>query len=300
MTEAAPALSGIIPIPVTTFSDDGKLDLGGIRSQVDFCHDAGAHAVLYPGVVSEFYVLTGHERRMAVEACVEAAAGRIPVIVGVSAPSTPEAVDLARHAASLDVDAVMTMTPFVQHFFPPTPTDAQRHVLAVAEAADSPVILQNARIGHPVPVPALEALVRAVPQVRYVKQETNPSTQAISDVLGAVGDRITGVFGGLGGVYLVNELERGALGSMPAPAFVDGIVEAYSLYRTQGAGAAQGRLDPLGTLFTRELLYNVIFIKEVLRRRGVIKGTTTRIASPTLDAIDLDEVDRLLRVVGLA
>jgi hypothetical protein len=50
----------------------------------------------------------------------------------------------------------------------------------------------------------------------------------------------------------------------------------------------------MGSLFTREVLYNVVFHKEVLRRRGVITSTRVRIASPSLDAVDLADLDRLL------
>jgi len=72
-------LHGVVPIPVTTFDPDGSLDLGGLRSQVDFCLDSGADGILYPGVVSEFYTLTDDERRSAVETVVDAVAGRAPV-----------------------------------------------------------------------------------------------------------------------------------------------------------------------------------------------------------------------------
>ena len=48
-------LRGVVPIPVTTFGNDGALDLAGLRSQVEFCLGHGADGILYPGVVSEFY-----------------------------------------------------------------------------------------------------------------------------------------------------------------------------------------------------------------------------------------------------
>ena len=293
-------LHGVIPIPVTTFDDDGGVDVGGLTSQVEFSLEHGAHGILYPGVVSEFYTLTDAERHTAVEAVVAASGGRVPVVVGVTGASTVAAVDHTRHAASLGVDAVMTMIPFVQHFFAPSTDYALRHVTAVAAAAGGPVILQNARVGFPLGLAALADVVAAVPAVRYVKQESNPPTQDISGVLRVLGERIDGVFGGVGGVYLVNELERGAAGTMPSPAFVDRIVAAYAAYRDDGAQAAQTTLDPMGSLFTRELLYNVVFHKEVLRRRGVIGSTGVRIASPTLDAVDLGDLDRMMAAAGVS
>jgi dihydrodipicolinate synthase/N-acetylneuraminate lyase len=293
-TSADRRLTGVIPIPVTTFHDDGGLDADGLASQVRFSLEAGAHGVLYPGVVSEFYTLTDDERRQAVEAVVGAADGSVPVVVGVTGASTAAAVAFARHARTMGADAVMTMIPYVQHFFAPTTEFALTHLTEVAEEAALPVILQNARVGFPLGVGAVTDVVRQVPGVRYVKQESNPPTHGISEIVGALGNRIDGVFGGVGGVYLVNELDRGAVGTMPSPAFVDRIVSAYDLYRDAGSEAAQQMLDGMGTLFTREVLYNVVFHKEVLRRRGVIRSTRVRIASPALDDVDLADLDRLL------
>jgi dihydrodipicolinate synthase/N-acetylneuraminate lyase len=287
-------LSGVIPIPVTTFHDDGRLDVDGLASQVRFCLESGAHGVLYPGVVSEFYTLTDDERRAAVETVVRAADGTVPAIVGVTGASTASAVAFAEHARSVGAEAVMSMVPYVQHFFSPTTDFAREHMAAVARAAEVPMILQNARVGFPLGVGAVTDVVLRVPGVRYVKQESNPPTHGISEIVGALGDRIDGVFGGVGGVYLVNELDRGAVGTMPSPAFVDRIVAAYDLYRGAGADAAQQLLEAMGSLFTREVLYNVVFHKEVLRRRGVIASTRVRIASPSLDAVDLADIDRLL------
>lgn len=297
-TPAAPRahgpLSGVIPIPVTTFHDDGRLDVDGLASQVRFSLESGAHGVLYPGVVSEFYTLTDEERRTAVETVVAAADGRVPVVVGVTGASTASAVAFAEHAHSIGAVAVMSMVPYVQHFFSPTTDFALVHMTEVARAAGIPVILQNARVGFPLGVGAVAEVVRQVPGIRYVKQESNPPTHGISEIVDALGHRIDGVFGGVGGVYLVNELDRGAVGTMPSPAFVDRIVSAYDLYRGAGADAAQQLLEPMGSLFTREVLYNVVFHKEVLRRRGVIASTRVRIASPSLDAVDLADLDRLL------
>ncbi len=298
-TGGAKLLRGVIPIPVTTFDHDGRLDVAGLASQVDFSLSAGAHGVLYPGVVSEFYTLTDEERRSAVEAVVSAVQGRVPVIVGVTGASTASAVAFTQHAADLGVDAVMTMIPFVQHFFSPTTDYALAHVSSVADAGGLPVIMQNARLGFPLGLAALADIVQAVPAVRYVKQESNPPTQDISGVVRVLRDRIDGVFGGVGGVYLVNELERGAAGTMPSPAFVDRIVTAYETYRESGADAAQARLEAMGSLFTRELLYNVAFHKEVLRRRGVIASVAVRIASPTLDRVDLADLDRMMTAADL-
>ena len=286
-------LRGVVPIPVTTFGNDGALDLAGLRSQVEFCLGHGADGILYPGVVSEFYTLTDEERRTAVETVVDAVGRQVPVAVGVTGASTESAVEFTRHAADLGVAAVMTMVPYVQHFFGPSAQFVGEHTRRVADVG-VPVIMQNAR-RFPLGAQALAEVVAAVPGVRFVKEESNPPTHGISAVVKALGDSIEGVFGGIGGVYLVNELERGAIGTMPSPAFVDRVVGAYRTWTTHGADAAQEEIESMGSLFTREVLYNVAFHKEVLRRRGVIAGTTVRIASPTLDEVDLADLERMMQ-----
>ena len=226
-------LRGVMPIPVTTFGADGSLDLGGLRSQVDFCLEHGADGILYPGVVSEFYTLTDDERRSAVETVVDAVGGRAPVAVGATGASTESAVEFTQHAASLGVAAVMTMVPYVQHFFAPSAQFVLEHTRRVADVG-VPVIMQNARVGFPLGAQALAEVVATVPGVRYVKEESNPPTHGISAVVKALGESIDGVFGGIGGVYLVNELERGAIGTMPSPAFVDRVVGAFRTWTDQG------------------------------------------------------------------
>ena len=287
-------LRGVVPIPVTTFGSDGALDLAGLRSQVEFCIGHGADGILYPGVVSEFYTLTDEERRTAVETVVDAVGGQVPMAVGVTGASTEAAVEFTRHAAGLEVAAVMTMVPYVQHFFGPSTQFIGEHTRRVADVG-VPVIMQNARVGFPLGAQALAEVVAAVPGVRYVKEESNPPTHGISAVVKALGDSIEGVFGGIGGVYLVNELERGAIGTMPSPAFVDRVVGAYRTWAAHGADAAQEEIESMGSLFTREVLYNVAFHKEVLRRRGVISGSTVRIASPTLDEVDHADLERMMQ-----
>lgn len=293
------SLHGIVPIPVTTFDAEGRLDGDGLRRQVAFCLSSGAHGLLYPGVVSEFYALTDDERTRAVDYCVEEVAGRIPFIVGVSATNIESATSFARHAAEIGADAVMAMPPFVQHFFPPSLDDVKRYMAAIGEACRLPIIVQNARIGYPVGLSGLVELVEEVELIEYVKQETNPPTHELSQVVETLGGRIRGAFGGVGGVFLLNELDRGAVGSMPAPAFVDVLVDAYQHYVEGRQERARSTLARLGMLFTRELLYNVVFIKEVLRHRGVISSATVRIGSPRLDDVDLSELGILLEEAGV-
>lgn len=288
---------GIFAIPVTPFGADLSIDHTSLQRQVEFCIAAGVQGIVYPGVVSEFFALSESERRTATERVVAAAAGEVPVVVGVSATSGPVAAELSEHAAAINAQGVMATLPYVQHFFPPGADYVHDYFDRVSTASGLPVILQNARIGHPIPTEDLGMLLEALPTIRYLKQETSPSTHALSAAIDAYGGRLDGVFAGLGGIYLLSELERGAVGSMPAPPFVDILIRAYQHFISGHRNEAQTILRSLHGYFTYELLYNVAIIKEILVRRGVIETTECRVPVPHLDKVDSREIDILLEQV---
>ncbi len=131
--------------------------------------------------------------------------------------------------------------------------------------------------------------------VRYVKEEVTPGGQRMSALIRAAGDRLHGVFGGQNGLWLLNELDRGACGNMPASGLVDVHVQIYALYKEGKRADAEVlslRLLPLLNLGSQ---YGVAFAKELLWRRGVIRTNVTRDpqASP-LDQHDLADLERFL------
>jgi len=289
---------GIFPIPVTPFKPDLSIDYDSLRRQVQFCLAHGAHGLVYPAVVSEFFALSEAERRSVLETVLDEVNGRIPVIAGVSATSTPIAAHLAREAVAMQASGVMSMVPFVKHFFSPDMDYIIRHFKAIAGVSGGlPIIMQNARIGHPIPLAALPTLLQELPTIRYLKQETGPSTHQLSAAIEAVGQQLDGVFAGIGGVYFITELDRGAAGSMPAPPFMDVLVRIYRHYNAGERAQARALLSRLGALFTYELLYNVSLIKEILRRRGVIEHTVCRVPAPHLDASDTREIDEIFEAI---
>ena len=89
---------GIYPILQTPFRDDDTIDVAGLRREVAFCIEAGAHGLCWPQAGSEFELLTDEERTQVAELLVREARGRVPVIVGVqSTHYWKRALDLARH-----------------------------------------------------------------------------------------------------------------------------------------------------------------------------------------------------------
>jgi dihydrodipicolinate synthase/N-acetylneuraminate lyase len=297
---ARPGLpGGVFPVLVSPFDVDGTLAYDELASQVRFCVEAGADGVVYPGVVSEFFALSPEEARMAIDVVVREAAGRIPVIAGVSAASPQLAASLTRAAHALGVDAAMCMLPYVAHLFAPDLLYAINHFETVAAAAPLPLVLQNARMGHPLSMGDLARVFDAVPSIRYLKEEAGVSTHRLSSAVAAFAGRLDGFFGGVGGIYLLDEMARGATGTMPSPLVCDRLVAARRLALAGREDDARRAVEELALLAPYELLYNLSFIKAGLRERGIITHVHSRAPAPRLDATDLAQLRHLSDRLGL-
>jgi dihydrodipicolinate synthase/N-acetylneuraminate lyase len=285
---------GIYTILLTPFNEDRTLDEESLRNEVDFVVAAGAHGIVTPVNTSEFFLLADDERRRVTEIVIEQARNRIPVVIGTAAPATGTAVSLTRHARASGAAGIIAMPPYVVPLGADGVLDYYRRI---AEAADGlPVVLQNVggEVGVPMRADGVARLAEAVPAIRYVKEETTPSTHRISELLRVAGDRIDGVFGGSGGRCLVDELLRGACGLMSGCQLVDAQVRVYDLLQAgdeAGARAAFVRQLPAQVLWG---LVGLKVAKEILRRRGVFKTTACRKPDPELDEHDLAEVDHVM------
>ena len=285
---------GVFTIPVTPFTDTGALDNEGLEAVVEFCIAAGAHGLVTPVNASEFSALSDAERRRVVETVAGVNSGRLPFVAGVSGVSTEVAVEFARHASDRGADAVIAMPPYVRK---PHLGEVRRYYEALSDATELPIFVQNypLPIGVPMPPNFLGQIVREIPQVCYIKEEVPPVTHTVSADLEACKDAVEGVFGGAAGKYMVDEMRRGAAGTMPACDVTDLHAAVWNAYQDGGEGAAREVFNRLLPLLNFESLYGVNAYKEVLRRRGVIKSATVR-ASQTrgLDASDSAELDAIL------
>lgn len=286
-------LAGIFPILQTPLDETGEIDIDSLRAEVGFCLRAGAHGLVIPANASEFFVLSDAERLRVTEIVLEEARGSVPVIISTSGVSAQAAVAFTRHAVAHGADGIMAMPPYVRR---PDEAGVFTYYEAVAEVAQGrPVIVQNAPppLGTPLSVGALVRLMERVPNIRYVKEEVSPGGHRMTALIQAAGDRLLGVFGGSNGLWLLNELDRGACGNMPASGLVDIHVQIYTLYREgrrEEVEALNLRVLPLLNLGSQ---FGVAFAKELLWRRGVIRTTVVRDPqAAALDEIDLAELER--------
>jgi 4-hydroxy-tetrahydrodipicolinate synthase len=289
---------GVFTIPVTPFDDEGNVDEAGLRSCVRFCLDAGAHGLVAPVNASEFSALTDGERQRVAEVIVETAERRIPVVIGVSGTSARHAALFAGHARRTGADAVIAMPPYARKA---SQAEIVDYFKAVAAAAELPVFIQNygPPVGTPLSAAFMVQLVEAIDGVSYVKEETLPAGQVMSEVFRLAGPRLHGVMGGMAGRFLLDEYRRGACGTMPACEVTDVHVALWNALEAGDEAGARTIFNRLLPLLNLEWLYGAAVYKEVLRRRGVIPNALLR--GPglhTLDAFDHRELDAILADVS--
>ena len=132
---------GVLPALVTPFTEDGgALDVPALGAIVDRLCRAGVAGLVPGGSTGEFTTLTARERRRLVEATVEAAAGRVPVVAGTGALSTRETVELSVHAEEAGAAAVMVVPPFYDAL---SWRELLAHYTAVADAIGIPIMFYN-------------------------------------------------------------------------------------------------------------------------------------------------------------
>lgn len=283
-------LHGIIPIVYTPFDAAGAIIEADVRRLVDYLIAAGAHGLAACGGASEAVKLTLAERRALAALVIEQAAGRVPVLVGVSAAKTRDAAALACHAHDLGARAVFA-TPAQG---PATPAALHDHYAVIA-AAGASVMVQDAEVS--VAPEQMARLATAIHGVRYVKEEApTESGHRISAIRQLTGDRLVVLSGG---AYLLADLARGAVGAIPGSIGVADLVQAYDRWRAGdlvGARRAYEHFTPLA-FFRRP--FPLLAAKEVLRRQGVFSAAHLRApAQHRLDAQDLAELSVIMATMG--
>ncbi|MER3437741.1 MAG: hypothetical protein C4346_09240 [Chloroflexota bacterium] len=218
-----------------------------------------------------------------------------PPRTGCHGDGTEVALDRARRAATLGASAVMVLPPM---FVKPDREGLRDYYLRIAQAVDIPVIIQDApQLTGVAMTPSLWAALHAEsPSIRYVKVEGIPQGPTISETLRQSDGRLA-VFCGWGGVGVLDALERGAVGSMPAPNFTRLFTEVQRCFELgDGAGAA-ARLHaelPFLVWTMQSVDYSVAAAKEELRRRGIFRSAHQRQPAARLDAVSLRQLQRWL------
>lgn len=285
-TAPLPLDRGVWGILATPFGADGEVDTASLRRQVELFAATGARGVVALGVFGEAARLQPDERRhVAQEAMRTAQAHGLGVIIGITALERDATIAQGRVAADVAVEvagaAALEPGGLLRGLMVQVPTAEPRlllaHLQAVHDATAAGIVVQDYPRSSGVSVAAdvLASAVADAPFVVAVKAESTPTAPAVSRLVS--GCRVP-VFGGLGGVALVDELAAGAAGAMTGFSFPEGLVATIAAFDRGGvddARATWARWLPLAVFEQQDGLALAIR-KELLRRRGVITEASVR------------------------
>jgi len=286
-------LKGVFNITPTPFHPDGRLDEASLARLTEFTIKTGVNGMTILGVLGEAGKVSDAERERIIAAVLEAAAGRIPICVGTSHAATDCCVAYSRQAQARGARALMVAPPQLAR-----PSDAalRRHYLAVAEAVDIPIVIQDhpASSGVLMSVEFVAAMAEEAPHCRFLKLEDEPSPQKVSKVLAA--NPNVRVFGGLGGMMFLEELRHGAIGTMTGFGFPEILVDIYQKFSrgdVDGATQVFYRYCPL-IRFENQARINLALRKYIYHRRGAIASAAVRSPFAPLDDETLADLHDLL------
>lgn len=135
-----PLFEGILPAIITPFDAEGNVDFDLLRDIVRFQIEKGVHGFFVCGTVGEGPLMSIEQRKSVAEAVVREAKGKVPVIVHVGTTNTAESVELAKHAESIEANAVGAVTPY---FFKPDLEGLIMHYRLISEAVRIPTFVYN-------------------------------------------------------------------------------------------------------------------------------------------------------------
>jgi 4-hydroxy-tetrahydrodipicolinate synthase len=290
-------LEGVYSVLPTPFQSNGDLDEASLRRVVDLFISAGVNGVTALGVTGEVARLDDVERRRVLEVVVDQAGGRIGVVAGTTAEGTRTCLAYSKQALAIGATAVMVSPPRM----PKLNSDAVvRHYKALADAVDIEIVVQDYPpiSGFAMEPWLLARIAREIPRARTIKLEDPPTPFKTSRILSEVsGDIAVRIFGGLGGVFLLEELLAGATGAMTGFAFPEILVQIVSLFRA-------GRVDAAAEVFYRAVPLmrfefqegiGMAIRKEVLHRRGALASPATRPPAAALDNTTREALDRVMK-----
>jgi 4-hydroxy-tetrahydrodipicolinate synthase len=297
------SLTGVCTITLTPFTEGGDVDLESIDSLAGLYLDSGVYGLTILGIMGEAHKLSDEERSMVVGRYIEAARGRVPVVVGCSAMATKVTVERAREAETAGAAAIMVAPPNnVRNL-----DLVFEHYRRVAEAVSVPVVVQDEPVntGVIMPAPFIARVINEIEGCRYVKLEEAPTTIKITNLIEKIEDpdKRAGIFGGLGGMYFYEELARGAVGIMTGFAYQEILVRTYELFsegREREAREYFFRYLPLVRFEAQLGVGGVGIRKEVFKMRGAISSSHVRFPAPALDEETLRELEELVGLLGFA
>jgi len=297
MSQITPDSRGVYVIAVTPFADDGSIDEASIDRVTDFYFEQGADGLTILGMMGEAQKLTQAEALAVTRRTLARASGR-PVVVGVSAPGLAAIGELTRAVMDLGAAGVMVAPP-------PVLRTNEQIVAYYGEVMETvgkgvPVVLQDFPLstGVQISIDTLGRIVEAHSDIVMLKHEDWPGLAKISALRAAEtkGRRRLSILCGNGGIFLPEEIARGADGAMTGFGYPEMMVEVCRLAGAGQMDRAQDIFDAYLPLvrYEQQPGIGLAVRKHVLKRRGAIASATQRRPGAPLPAVAVAEVERLI------
>lgn len=296
MTQTAGfAIDGVVPVIPTPFRENEEIAWESLAPMIAFARAAGASAVCLPAYASEFYKLSERERLRLIDHAVRAAAGQIPVVAQVNAPSPGLALNMAKAAAGCGANAIATAVP---RLFAIPEDDLFDYFDRLLAGVKLPVIIQDFNPGGAtVSVEFVERLHRAHPHFQYLKLEEAMMAAKAIRVREATAGGVK-VLEGWGGMYLLDLAPTGIAGVVPGLGPVDLIDRVFRLakagQREKACPAFEAVLPQIVySLQNLELYHHAE--KRLLQARGVLDTVVVRRPRMTLSDHEAAHIDFINR-----
>lgn len=299
MNQLDSSASGVYLITVTPFTDDGALDLPSTDRMVDFCLDKGVTGLTVLGIMGEATKLTAEESRLFVKQVLARVDGRVPVVVGASAPGFAPMRELTESVMAMGAAGVMVA--------PPSTVRTDDQIVAYFDMVSEtlgprvPWVLQD----HPVSTgvqmspPVILRILKNSPTCVMLKHEDCPGLAKLSTILTAIDrgeiPRISILTGNGGGLFLPEELSRGADGAMTGFAWPEMMVDVCKAHKAGKVERAHDLFDaylPLAR-YEQQAGIGLAVRKHILAQRGVIASAAIRKPGPKLSPADISDIARL-------
>ena len=287
---------GVFPYLVTPVDPDGKVRTGVLaRLCEDLITTGGVHGLTPLGSTGEFAYLNNAQRTVVVQATIEAAKGRVPVVAGVASTSMSDAVAQAKSCQQLGADGILAI---LEAYFPLQDTQIESYFRAIADAVDIPVVIYtNPQFQRSDLTLDVIARLAAHPRIRYIK-DASTNTGRLLSIMNRCGDGIK-VFSASAHIPAAVML-IGGVGWMAGPACLipRQSVELYHLCKAKRwdeAMALQRRLWRINEAFAR---YNLAAcIKAGLVIQGYDVGDPVA-PQAALTADERKAVEKVLQDIG--
>jgi 4-hydroxy-tetrahydrodipicolinate synthase len=287
-------LKGVISVLPTPFTPDGTLDLLSLKKVVQLFVKAGVNGFTTLGVTSEVSKLSDVEKRQIIETVVQESPKDFPIVVGTTAEGTHTCIEASRVAMALGATAIMVSPPRM----PKLNTEAVvRHYKTLSDRVPLPIVVQDYPpiSGYAMEPSLLIRIIKEVPNVLAIKLEDAPTPIKISRIREIAKDSSFAIFGGLGGMYLFEEMLSGADGAMTGFAIPEILIEIVRNFQS-------GDMEKAKEIFYRYVAImrfefqegiGMAIRKEILRRRGAIDFAGVRPPGANLDESTIRALDEL-------